>query len=506
MRTTRFLLSALILVAACDADILSPNLQPLSASATARADAFTLSTTAQSPSTISLWWNDLERDELGWEVHRSTTGAAGSFTLRATFAANATTHTDSGLTMLTAYCYKVRPYKRQGTRTAYGAFSNTSCASTLGPPRAATNVNAVPRNSTWVDVTWTNSDGSALRVERAAASAGPWETAATYPYSMPSSYTEPRPAEEQICYRVVTINAFGETPSTADCTALPHWVSSISAASTDAHTIDVTWTDASNVEDGYEVQRAVNDTVFTAVANLAANASSYHDGGVVANTTYYYRVRPKRDGGFGTFGLTVSAAVPTAPPPAPTALNASPGGSTRAVVTWASLPASVTGVRVQRSTDAQANWADAASVTGGQATFTDTARTPEQQVCYRAFAFNALGESGPSSVDCTAPPLSPANVTFDHDEYGMGLLSWTDRSNVEEGYVIRILAWCGYCRYRDITVGPNETSVWIGLDDGESVELYAYADGGLSDLSWSYVPGAAPVTANSLLMRKAPRP
>jgi hypothetical protein len=488
MRTTAVLVPVIILLSACDGEILSPNRNSSSVNrASAKpSDAFTLSASPMSASAINVGWNDVERDESGWEVHRSTTGASGTFTLRSALPANSTMYDDVGLTMMTEYCYKVRSWRKQGPNTTLGKFSNTSCTTTLGPPRVPTGVNAIPRSSWIVDVQWTFNGGMDIRVERSALPGGPWATAATLPWSS-SAYTDYSPVPDaQVCYRIVASNEYGESASSTDCTAPPRGVPSITASSQDAQTIDVTWTDASSVEDGYEVQRALSDNAFSTIANLSANTSGFRDGSVARDTRYQYRVRAKRDGGFSDFSPTAFAAVPSTRPAAPNALDAYPGGSTHAILLWASLPATVVGIRIQRSTDAQATWVDAGSISGGQTSFADGGRVPEQEVCYRMFAFNALGESGPSNVECTILPLNPSDMRLEPQDEWSYVLTFTDRSSVEDGFVVRI-GTCGPagCRFRDIELPASpsggEMSLWLSLEPDEFIEVYAYHDGGLSD-------------------------
>ena len=57
--------------------------------------------------------------------------------------------------------------------------------------------------------------------------------------------------------------------------------------------INLTWTDNSNNETSYQIERATNSD-FTAgltTATVAANVTSYASTGLTEGTTYYYRVR-----------------------------------------------------------------------------------------------------------------------------------------------------------------------------------------------------------------------
>ena len=89
-----------------------------------------LSATATSETSIDLSWTDNATDEANYVVQRSTTSGSGFATI-ATLAANATSYTNSGLTALTTYYYRVYATNSVGD----SGFSNEVSATT---PAAAT--------------------------------------------------------------------------------------------------------------------------------------------------------------------------------------------------------------------------------------------------------------------------------------------------------------------------------------------------------------------------------
>ena len=309
MRTRALFLSA-VLLAGCGTDMLSPT-HLSSASAAARAAVSSLTTTSVSAFQINLAWPDNSNNETGWEVHRSTNGAAGTFTLRATTGSNVTNYSDVGLTALSQYCYRVRWFRTSGKNTNYGAFSDMSCAETPGPPPAPSGADAKPANSSAVDVSWTDNSqyDDGFRVERSGAATGPWQLAATTSPSATAYRDEGRASEQQVCYRVMAFNANGTSaPSNADCTTPPAGPVALTATAGVNHRIDVTWIDNSVIEDAYQVQRAEAEAgPYHTVATLAANSTSHEDYPSAGNTTFWYRVRAKKDGGFSDFSNAGSA-------------------------------------------------------------------------------------------------------------------------------------------------------------------------------------------------------
>lgn len=65
----------------------------------------------------------------------------------------------------------------------------------------------------------------------------------------------------------------------------------ISATATSTTAIDVSWNDASSNEDGFDIERSLDGTNFSAHASVGANVTSFTDSGLSQSTTYWYRVR-----------------------------------------------------------------------------------------------------------------------------------------------------------------------------------------------------------------------
>ncbi len=187
---------------------------------------------------------------------------------------------------------------------------------------APSGANATPSSSSTLQLTWTDNskveDG--FRVERSATNTGPWETAGTTGPDATLFSDGERTSEQQVCYRVVAFKRSRDSgPSNTDCTDPPAAPTSLTATAVDQRTIDLAWKDNSTVEDGYEAQRASSEGgPYGVVANLDADAVGYRDTGFSSGPTYWYRVRAKKDGGFGDFSNIIAA---TPPPPAPGAIQ-----------------------------------------------------------------------------------------------------------------------------------------------------------------------------------------
>jgi hypothetical protein len=349
-----------VLIAGCDESRpLAPDLPEASLAAGGGVGApSSLSATAVSQSQADLTWTD-NSNETSFQVYRSTTGAGGSFTPLATTGANVTNYSDMGLSALTEYCYRVRAVSNTGRKTKYSAFSDVACATTPAPPspppgpNAPSGTNVTPLGSDGVNVTWIdNSDNEDwFWVEHAPTSSGPWEFIGTGLSPGYTSYTKyGLPSEQQICYRVFALNAQGASaPSNVDCTTPPATPNPLTALWTAGPAVDLTWTDNSSAEDGYQVRRRSPGEPWIDIAELPANATTYRDANVTGDGTYFYIVRARKDGGFSYPSWEATPTDGTPRPPDAPWLDQPAGYYLGTIwLVWISNPATVDGFKVER--------------------------------------------------------------------------------------------------------------------------------------------------------------
>jgi len=196
-------------------------------------------------------------------------------------------------------------------------------------------------------------------------------------------------------------------------------------------------------------------------------------------------VRAKKDQGFSEYSNYASAITATAPPSAPVA-GAYPASSSSITVYWTDNSGIAETFRVERSFDGGASWMAFGPTIPGQTSLYDEGRTPEQLVCYRVYAANRLGESGPSNPACTAPPIGPTDLVATTVDYQTIDLGWTDNSGVEDGYwVLRYDYsygdWVIVAELPANTTTFTDTGLWS--DTWYSYYVVAFKDGGTSDYS-----------------------
>ena len=130
----------------------------LAASGSQLAAPWFLDANSPSESQIDVRWRDNSTNETGFELHRSTTGVNGTFTLLATTAANVVSYSDKAIEFGVQYCYRVRAVRVTGTRTTYSAFSDTDilCHATGAP----SSLKAVASSPTTIDLSWQDNSSS----------------------------------------------------------------------------------------------------------------------------------------------------------------------------------------------------------------------------------------------------------------------------------------------------------------------------------------------------------
>jgi len=214
----------------------------------------------------------------------------------ATLPANTTRYHDAGLTTDNTYWYAVYATKDGGS-SSNSEVVQVVLATT--PPVAPSGLGVQPSSSSSVYGLWLDqsTNESGFRVERSINGGASWATAAT---TGPDEYSFGEAglsAEQQACYRVFAFNSLGDSPpSNTACTTPPAGPTDLTVAAVDAITFDLTWTDNSAVEDGYEVWEDDGCCSQYFIASLGPNTTTFR----YQESAYYYAyfVVAVKDGGY----------------------------------------------------------------------------------------------------------------------------------------------------------------------------------------------------------------
>jgi hypothetical protein len=271
-------------------------------------------------------------------------------------------------------------------------------------------------------------------------------------------------------------------------------VTNLTALAVSESRIDLTWSDGSSHETGFEVHRSFTGFAgpFFYWATRAADVTTFSDVGLTPVTNYCYRVRSVRAVRakitYGAFSPVACATTPLPPPPStPTAVAAKAANSSSIEVGWTSTAPYVSEFRVERSVDFGSTWSLAFVTSAIERLVTDQGRSNEQEVCYRVEAVYLTLTSDPSSPACTSPPAAPSDisgfVTWEGDCCVSLSLTWTDNSNVEDGYEIWTWFWdaSGPVPILEAHLPANSTDYFTPYYSGWAYLVYAVKDGGRSD-------------------------
>ena len=201
--------------------------------------------------------------------------------------------------------------------------------------------------------------------------------------------------------------------------------------------LTLNWTDLSDNEDGFRIERSADGVNFSEVSVVTANAAVFSDSGLVALTTYYYRVRAFNAGGLSDYSSIASATTQPPPPPAPPTGLLATAGDRVITLTWDESPGAIY------------YYIHRAEVSGGPyntvaygiytPTWTDTGVTPHTDYFY---VVRAVGDGGPSlysaeaSAAAYALPAAPTGATITFADFTALELNWVDNATDETGYTI----------------------------------------------------------------------
>jgi len=89
--------------------------------------------------------------------------------------------------------------------------------------------------------------------------------------------------------------------------------------------IDISWEDTSDNEINFKVERRTRSSPYFIVTTLSSNANRYSDTGLIADTSYLYRIRAYNSAGYS--GYSNEAMALTLPPPLPSPRHLAPFSS-----------------------------------------------------------------------------------------------------------------------------------------------------------------------------------
>ncbi|MBI2361172.1 MAG: right-handed parallel beta-helix repeat-containing protein [Deltaproteobacteria bacterium] len=191
-----------------------------------------------------------------------------------------------------------------GPRTAWGS------------PSAPADLAATAVSSSQIDLRWadTSEDEDGFLVEQSTDGISFVRIAVLGENATRFSITNLAPATSYT-FRVAAFKAEEPPVLSGTATATTLQVSlgaptGLQAVATDRHIVNLSWTDNSSSEAGFEIARSTNGKSFRQIAKVGANVSTFSDRTARANRTYTYRVRAYRPTDTSPYSNAATATTP----------------------------------------------------------------------------------------------------------------------------------------------------------------------------------------------------
>ena len=350
--------------------------------------------------------------------------------------------------------YRVRAVNAAGVT---GPWSRSSVQAALGSPGPPQNVSARADGNNAIDVSWAspedagNSPVTGYRVEWTAdPEAGRWSGANTTELTYKHRNLQTAATWH---YRVAARNrgglgvwsdpVMGTTAPTA-----PDAPGNFRATTLSDYEIELTWNEPKDNGEpitGYQLERSRDGSAdsWSQRATPGADATTYTDSSLDANTRYYYRVRAVNSVGAGAWSRSVSSMTQLTPPDAPSLTSVEADGPNAIIVTWeepwylGDLP--ITQYQVQWAKDQYSEiWRGPQTLSGSARSWRHTGLKPDETWYYQVRASNGGGRwsvwsyiSAATTASDNAPKaVSGFRAQYDKDDRQVNL-TWNDLSGSE---------------------------------------------------------------------------
>jgi fibronectin type 3 domain-containing protein len=295
-----------------------------------------LAVTGVTATQIGLSWNDIYTDEDGFRLERSTDSI--NFGEVVSLPANTTSFVDGNLLPNTFYAYRVLGFNGGGD----SYYSMTVNATTLPlPPFTPSDLSATAVSQTAIQLIWTDTANSetSFGIERSS-DGTTFVEIGVVPANTTQFADSSLSPNGTYYYRVRASNAGGSSPYSNTTSARtpdypPAAPSNLTATAGSTSTINLSWTDHSNNEIGFQIERSSDGVNFSSIATVGAGVTAYSNTGLTPSTTYSYRVRAANLGGSSDYSNVAGATTLAATPPAtPSNLTLTVVSSSQINLSW----------------------------------------------------------------------------------------------------------------------------------------------------------------------------
>ncbi|MDI6787690.1 MAG: fibronectin type III domain-containing protein, partial [Planctomycetota bacterium] len=415
---------------------------------------------------IALAWVDNSTDEDGFKIERKE-GIGGTYIQIDTVISDTTAYTSTGLSPNTRYYFRVRAYNS----ATHSAYCVETYATTLPlPPLAPGLLTAIAVSQSRIDLSWTDMSNNeeGFRIERKEGASGTYAEIAMVSAGVTSySNTSGLSPNTTYWYKVRAYNAGGDGDYSNETSATtlplaPGAPSSLIATTVSAYRIDLSWSDNSDNELGFKIERKTSGGTYVEIDSVSAGVTSYANTvGLAPATRYYYRVRAYNTGGNGVYSNETNDTTLPLPPTAPSSLTATAVSQFQINLTWVDNSTNEDGFEIERKIGAGGGWELLTILGAGRTSYSNTALSPDTTYYYKVRGYNTggYGDYCTEAYTSTLPsqPSAPSSLVATTLSSTQISLVWTDNSSNEQGFKIYRKASGGTYAQID-TVSANVTS------------------------------------------------
>jgi hypothetical protein len=313
-------------------------------------------------------------------------------------------------------------------------------------PAAPQALTATASSSTDVNLAWTDAsvNETGFQIERSSTDGSGFVVLITTTANTTGYLDTHLTPNTAYVYRIKAVNAEGSSAYTTEASvttlvAPPSPPGALVAEASAAGQIDLTWTDDSSNELGFQIERSLTAGAgFALLAVTSANVTSYSNTGLTAATSYYYRVKAVNAGGSSAYSAEASATTLETPPAAPTALTATAVSSTQIHLAWMDASGNETGFEIERSLTTDSDFIPIATTEANVLTYSDADLVAGTIYFYRIRAINDIGNSAyaveASVATLPLPPAAPTTLEAVAESATQAHLTWDDQSSDETAF------------------------------------------------------------------------
>jgi hypothetical protein len=169
--------------------------------------------------------------------------------------------------------------------------------------------------------------------------------------------------------------------------------------------INLSWTDNSNNESGFRIERKIGAAgSYNPLTTVGPNVTNYNDSGLTEATTYSYRMAAYNAQGDSMYSSEVNA---TTLPAAPSGLSATAASSSRIDLSWTDNSNGETGYKIERKIGATGTYSQVGTVGANVTSYSNTGLSGSKTYYYHVMAYNVTGDSAQSNEANATTPATP---------------------------------------------------------------------------------------------------